>query len=67
MMDKVRDEDEGPISSEQMKREGWRENEAMLHDDDAPGHTLPESERDRTDLGETKGASRPPQTILPPD
>lgn len=55
-----------PISSEQMEREGWRDEGTLIDESEAPGHTLPESERDRATIG---GAdkSATPTTMPPPD
>lgn len=56
-----------PLSSEQAKRNARREGETILDEQDANGHSLPESERDR-------GAARPGKrsvgsggTVPPPD
>lgn len=60
--------DEGPLSSEALKRDEWRGGGTRLSQKDAPGHILPESESD----GATEGTSQErsgalPGTILPPD
>lgn len=58
---------EGPLSSEELARDEWRDDEPRLKESDAPGHTLPESERDP---GSSNGGSRTGAvsgTILPPD
>ncbi len=63
------DKDEGPLSSEALKRDEWRDDDALLESKDAPGHTLPESERG-AGAGDGEGARRPrgiAGTILPPD
>ncbi len=60
--------DEGPLSSEALKRDEWREGGTSLSDKDAPGHTLPESERDAASTGSGhKGSGAVAGTILPPD
>ena len=61
-----RSENEGPIKSEQLERDKWREGETFIDQDDAPGHTLPESERDRgkDDQGRQGGSITP---VIPPD
>lgn len=67
-MDDKRDEDEGPLSSEALERDEWRGEETRLNEGDAPGHTLPESERDRaTEGGGGKSSRSVAGTILPPD
>jgi hypothetical protein len=61
-----RHEEKGPLQSEQLERDKWREGETLLDEDDAPGHTLPESERDRAkDDQERRTGSITP--IIPPD
>jgi hypothetical protein len=61
-------QDEGPLSSEALKRDEWRGGETILQDEDASGHTLPESERDRaTQGGGQQGSGAVPGIILPPD
>ncbi len=61
-------QDEGPLSSEVLKRDEWRGGETILQEEDASGHTLPESERDRATQGGGQQSSRAvPGTILPPD
>lgn len=55
-----------PLASEALARDEWRKGETLLDQDDAPGHTLPESERDRaTDQG--GGGSGGSVPIMPPD
>jgi hypothetical protein len=61
-------EGEGPLSSEALKRDEWRDGATRLCPEDAPGHSLPESEGDRA----SEGGDRQPSggisgTILPPD
>lgn len=65
-MDDRRD-DEGPLHSEQLNRDKWRgDGGTFLDEEEARGHTLPESERDRSkqSSGNTGGVSAP---IMPPD
>ena len=67
MQDKKEDR-EGPLSSEAAARDDWRGGEASLSPRDAPGHSLPESERDSAadqDAGRSSGPI--PGTIFPPD
>ena len=60
--------EEGPLSSEALKRDEWRGEERRLKPKDAPGHTLPESEQDLHDLGErAEGPNPMAGTMLPPD
>jgi hypothetical protein len=68
-MNETREEGEGPLSSEELERDEWRRGETRLSQKDAPGHTLPESERDGT-VQEGGDGERPglvSSTILPPD
>ncbi len=59
---------EGPLSSEALKRDEWREGATELSEEDAPGHTLPESERGAASSGSgRKGSGAVAGTILPPD
>ncbi len=61
-------QDEGPLSAEALKRDEWRGEETILREEDASGHTLPESERDRaTQGGGQTGSGAVAGTILPPD
>lgn len=61
-------QDEGPLSSEALKRDEWRGGETILHEEEASGHTVPESERDRATQGEgRKGSGALSGTLLPPD
>ena len=57
-----------PLSSEALKRDEWRDGGASLSREDAPGHTLPESERDASEP-ESDAPSRSglAGTIIPPD
>lgn len=67
-MDDRRDEErDGPLSSEALKRDEWRGGAASLAQEDAPGHTLPESERDAADTGEGNRPNPLGGTMLPPD
>ena len=65
-MDKSKSQKD-PLEAEAKKREEWRGGETSLGRYDAPGHTLPESERDgAADAGsDARGAVS--GTILPPD
>jgi hypothetical protein len=68
-MDGKREEGKGPLSSEELERDEWRGGETRLSQKDAPGHTLPESERDGAGQEGSDG-ERPglvSTTILPPD
>jgi hypothetical protein len=59
------DSGEGPLSSEQLKRDEWRDEDGTPN---APGHTLPESERGVDD--DDIAGNRPNPiggTMLPPD
>jgi hypothetical protein len=58
-----------PLSEEARKRDEWRgDGGTFLDEEEAAGHTLPESERDRakseSGRGETAAA---PSTVPPPD
>jgi len=66
-MDERDESREGPLKSEELARDEWRDDEPGLKERDAPGHTLPESERDASG---SEGGSRTGAisgTILPPD
>lgn len=66
-MDDGKGEDD-PLQAEARARGKWRDDEATLRDSDAPGHTLPESERDSGSSGGSGGGSGGvPGTISPPD
>ena len=61
-------QDEGPLSSEALKRDEWRGGETIVQKEDASGHTLAASERDagaEDEGGQSSGALA--GTILPPD
>ncbi len=59
---------EGPLSSEALKRDEWREGATELTEEDAQGHTLPESERGAASSGSGRtGSDGIAGTILPPD
>jgi hypothetical protein len=60
-------QDDGPLSSEALKRDEWRGGETILQEEGASGHTLPESERDRAAQGGGQKGSGSAGTILPPD
>jgi hypothetical protein len=64
------DNKEGPLKAEALARDTWRgDGGTFLDESDAPGHTLPESERDRATQGGSgkKGSGAVSGTILPPD
>ena len=68
MVHELDDDSEGPLSSEALMREDWRGGERLLKEEDAPGHTLPESESDSAaQASDGKDTSAFPSTILPPD
>ena len=54
--------EERPLSSEQAKRKEWREGETILDEQDANGHSLPESERDRATAKVTYHFDKAPDT-----
>lgn len=57
-----------PLKAEARAREKWRDDDALLREGDAPGHSLPESERDSGAGGGSGGAGGAVSgTILPPD
>ncbi|WP_324749861.1 hypothetical protein SH591_15470 [Sphingomonas sp. LY54] len=57
-----------PLESEQIHRDKWRGGETLIPSSDAPGHTLPESERDRaTEPDEERSDRASPDVIPPPD
>ena len=60
---------EGPLSSEELERDEWRGGETRLTQKDAPGHTLPESERDGAaqEGGDSERPGLVSSTLLPPD
>jgi hypothetical protein len=63
-------QEEGPLKAEALARDKWRgDGGTFLDEKDAPGHTLPESERDRATRGGSgrKGSGAVAGTILPPD
>ncbi len=68
-MDRKDEGEEGPLSSEALKRDEWRGDAASLRPKDAPGHTLPESERGLEDPDEDGSDRLNPLagTMLPPD
>ena len=55
--------------SGEAKRDEWREGGTRLRPEDAPGHTLPESERDPagSDDVDRGGGGSAPGTMPPPD
>ncbi len=60
--------EERPLGAETLKRDEWRGDATTLEQKDAPGHTLPEIERDEaTDGGAQQGSGAVAGTILPPD
>ena len=62
------EKDEGPLSSEALKRHEWRGGGTSLKPDDAPGHTLPESESEGAAEDGSQGQPAPlAGTMLPPD
>lgn len=61
-------QDEGPLSSEALKRDEWRDGGTMLQEEDASGHTLPASESGLAgEGGDRKSSGAVAGTILPPD
>jgi hypothetical protein len=61
-------QDEGPLSSEALKRDEWRGGETIVQKEDASGHTLPASEHDAAAEDEGRQSSGGiAGTILPPD
>jgi hypothetical protein len=66
--DRTMGDDKQPLESEQINRDKWRGGETLIPPSAAPGHTLPESERDRaTDDAGGHGAQAAPSVIPPPD
>jgi hypothetical protein len=66
--DRTMGDDKQPLESEQVNRDKWRGGETLIPSSEAPGHTLPESERDRaTDEAAGHGAQAAPDIIPPPD
>ena len=63
------DKDKAPLSDEARKRAEWRgDGGTFLDEEEAAGHTLPESERDRSKSRSGRGeAAAAPTTIPPPD
>ncbi len=59
------EKEDSALKAEAAKREEWRGG-ASVNEGDAPGHTLPESERDQTQSAEG-GSGGVPGTIRPPD
>lgn len=66
MVDRHEDR-EGPLTSEELARDEWRDEEPGLNERDAPGHTLPESERPGTSTDASERSGAVSGTILPPD
>jgi hypothetical protein len=68
-MHEEKQEGEGALGSEALKRDEWRGEEMLLNKDDAPSHTLPESERNAAgqDGNGNEGSGLVSSTILPPD
>ncbi len=67
-MDDRKRTEEGPLSSEELAQDEWRDGGTYLEESDAPGHTLPESERDRARMKPGSGDdTSAPGTIFPPD
>jgi hypothetical protein len=68
-MDDRKEEAKGPLSSEELERDEWRGGETRLTQKDAPGHTLPESERDGAvqEGGDSERPGLVSSTPLPPD
>jgi hypothetical protein len=64
-----KDDAQEPLEAEQRNRDRWRGGETILDDDAAPGHTLPESERDRatSGTGQSRDPKAAPTPIPPPD
>lgn len=60
------DDGEGPLKAEALARDEWREGETVLDEGDAPGHTLPESERDRARM-KSPGGGGSAGPMGPPD
>ncbi len=63
------DAQQGPLSSEALKRDEWRGGSTELKPEDAPGHTLPASESGAA-AGDGSGGEKPNRiagTMLPPD
>jgi len=60
-------EGEGPLSSEELARDEWREDRGRVSEADAPGHTLPASEADAEQEGGADGPKPIGGTMLPPD
>lgn len=62
------EKEEGPLSAEALARDAWRGDAAELKPGDAPGHSLPESERTGIEEeGEQSGPRPFSGTMLPPD
>jgi hypothetical protein len=57
-------EDDAPLEAEAAKREEWRGG-GQLSEQDAEGHTLPESES--SSASEDEESAPVPRTIAPPD
>lgn len=57
---------EGALSSEALARDKWRGG-VTVEQSDAPGHTLPESERSSGDDEAAQRSGAVGATILPPD
>ena len=68
MADDKQQQEPAPLEAEALKRDDWRGGATKLSQGDAPGHTLPESERDRAvEDGAQEGSGAISGTILPPD
>lgn len=60
---------EEPLESEQANRGKWRGGQTAVREEDAAGHSVPESERDnrRMKSGGDGDEVAHPRTIAPPD
>ncbi len=66
----MRDEEEQsapPLRAEALARDKWRGGATNLTQDDAPGHTLPESDAGSTADDESSAAGAITGTLRPPD
>lgn len=67
-MDDQKQQGEGPLSSEALKRDEWRGVETIGQDKDASGHTPPKSDRDSAPEGSGQSSSGAVgNTVPPPD
>lgn len=66
-MNRNEDREKPPLASEQANRDNWRKGETILDEQDANGHSLPETERDGATSKAGKARVGPGGAAPPPD